>query len=178
MSTINTTAVNNGVKLALGVLTSNKAELVSTMTATNKVNNKWAKVSEKMFSEGLRAYMLDSKDEHKVKEAITMVKDFAVQSFTEAEQKLLATDTKALDEFGKFQKRKLSNLRDAYPARIAGYLRKLEDKEDGIVKSQTEKAQAKISEAISMLEKEEQAQYDVVAFIADLKAIKKKYPGA
>ena len=148
---MNTTTVNNAVKLALGVITSNKSEIVSTMTATNKLNNKWSKLSEKMYSEGLRAYMLDSKDEHKVKEAITMIKDFAVQAFTEAEQKLLATDTKALDEFGKFQKRKLSNIKDAYPSKIAGHLRKLEDKEDGIVKSQTEKAQAKISEAIAML---------------------------
>ena len=165
-------------KAVLGVLTDNKAEIVETMSQTNKVNNKWAKLADKLFSGGLRAYMLDSGDEHKVKEAITLVKDFAVQSFTQAEQKLLATDTKSLDDFGKFQKRKLSNLRDTYPSRIAGYLRKLEDKEDGIVKSQTQRAQEKIAEAIKALEKEEQANYDVVQFIADLKAIKKKYPGA
>lgn len=165
-------------KAVLGVLTDNKAEIVETMSATNKVNNKWAKLADKLFSGGLRAFMLDSGDEHKVKEAIALVKDFSVQSFTQAEQKLLATDTKSLDDFGKFQKRKLANLRDSYPARIAGYLRKLEDKEDGIVKSQTQRAQEKIAEAIKALEKEEQANYDVVQFIADLKAIKKKYPGA
>ena len=39
-------------------------------------------------------------------------------------------------------------------------------------------SQEKIAEAIKALEKEEQANYDVVQFIADLKAIKKKYPGA
>jgi hypothetical protein len=165
-------------KAVLGVLTDNKAEIVETMSATNKVNNKWAKLADKLFSGGLRAYMLDSSDEHKVKEAITLVKDFSVQSFTQAEQKLLATDTKSLDDFGKFQKRKLSNIRDAYPAKIAGHLRKLEDKEDGIVKSQTQKAQEKLAEAIKALEKEEQANYDVVQFIADIKALKKKYPGA
>ena len=165
--------------IALRVISANEAEIVKTFKVNNEVSNRWAKLADKLYSEGLRAFMVDVKDkEHKVEEAIAKLKEFAVMAFTAEEKKLYDADTKTLDEFGKFKKKKLQNTRDANVNKVKTHLKKLEDKEDGIAKSRTEKAHECLAQAIKHLENEEQAHYAISDFIKDIKAIAGKYPKA
>ena len=165
--------------IALRVINANETEIVKTFKANNEVSNRWARLADKLYSEGLRAFMVDVKDkEHKVEEAIAKLKEFAVMAFTAEEKKLYDADTKTLDEFGKYKKHKLQNTRDANVNKVKTHLKKLEDKEDGVTESRTFKAQKSLSEAIGHLEKEEQAHYAISDFIKDIKALKAKYPGA
>jgi hypothetical protein len=164
--------------VALKVLMAHAKEIVETMKANNSVNAKWAKTTDALFADGMRAWMVDSKDENKSAEAIAKLKEYAVMAFTDAERKIYEADTKTLDEFGKFKKKKLQNTRDANVNKIKTHLKKLEDQEDGIVKSKTEKAQECLAQAIKHLEKEEQAHYAISDFIKDIKAVSAKYPKA
>ena len=164
--------------LALRVLNAHQADIIKAFKANNEVSNRWAKLADTLYSEGLRAYMVDVKDEHKVAEGIAKLKEYAVAAFTAEEKKLYDADTKTLDEFGKFKKKKLQNTRDANVNKVKTHLKKLEDKEDGIVKSRTEKAQDCLAQAIKHLEQEEQAHYAISDFIKDIKAIAGKYPKA
>jgi len=164
--------------IALRVINANQAEIVKTFAASNAVLSRWSKLSDKLFSEGLRGFMVDTKDDNKSSEAIAKLKEYAVLAFTAEEKKLYDADTKTLDEFGKFKKKKLQNTRDANVNKIKTHLKKLEDKEDGITLSRTAKAQASLKEAISHLEKEEQAHYAISDFIRDIKVLAAKYPGA
>jgi hypothetical protein len=164
--------------IALRVISANETEIVKAFKANNEVSNRWARLADKLYSEGLRAFMVDVKDEHKVAEGIAKLKEFAVTAFTAEEKKLYDADTKTLDEFGKFKKKKLQNTRDANVNKVKTHLKKLEDKEDGIAKSRTEKAQECLAQAIKHLENEEQAHYAISDFIKDIKAIAGKYPKA
>ena len=169
----------NAGAIALRVLNANQAEIVKTFKVNNEVSNRWKLLSDKLYSEGLRAFMVDVKDkEHKVEEAIAKLKEFAILAFTAEEKKIYDADTKTLDEFGKYKKHKLQNTRDSNVNKIKTHLKKLEDKEDGVTESRTFKAQKSLSEAIGHLEKEEQAHYAISDFIKDIKALKAKYPGA
>lgn len=164
--------------IALRVIKAHEAEIIKAFKANNEVANRWAKLADTLFADGLRASMVDVKDDTKSEEAIAKLKEMAVMAFNEAQRKLYETDTKSLDEYGKFQKKKLQNTRDANVNKVKTHLKKLEDKEDGITLSRTAKAQAALDQAISHLEKEEQAHYQVSEFIRDIKALKAKYPGA
>lgn len=164
--------------IALRVLLAHEGDIVKTFKANNEVSNRWAKLADTLFADGLRAFMVDTKDEHKVPEAIAKLKEYAVMAFNAEERKVYDSDTKTLDEFGKFRKKKLQNTRDANVNKVQSHLKKLEDKEDGIVKSKTEKAQECLDQAIKYLEKEEQAHYSISDFIKDIKAVSAKYPKA
>ena len=164
--------------IALRVLNAHEADIVKAMKANNEVSNRWAKLSDMLYSEGLRAFMVDAKDENKVPEAVAKLKEYAVAAFTAEERKVYDADTKTLDEFGKFKKKKLQNTRDANVNKVKTHLKKLEDKEDGITKSRTERAQECLAQAITHLENEEQAHYAISDFIKDIKAVAGKYPKA
>lgn len=164
--------------IALRVLNAHQADIVKAFKANNEVSNRWSKLADTLYSEGLRAFMVDAKDEHKVAEGIAKLKEYAVLAFTAEEKKLYDADTKTLDEFGKFKKKKLQNTRDANVNKVKTHLKKLEDKEDGIVKSRTEKAHECLAQAIKHLENEDQAHYAISDFIKDIKAVAAKYPKA
>lgn len=182
---INKSVVANAVSastgantIALRVLLAHEGDIVKTFKASNEVMNRWAKLADALFADGLRAFMVDPKDDHKVPEAIAKLKEYGVMAFNAEERKIYDADTKTLDEFGKFRKKKLQNTRDANVNKVQSHLKKLEDKQDGIVKSKTEKAQDCLADAIKHLEKEEQAHYAISDFIKDIKAVSAKYPKA
>jgi hypothetical protein len=166
-------------KSIIAVIKANGPAIVEAMKSDNVTAGKWKKVADVVYAEGVRAHHVDPKDEAKDTEAIAYLKECAVLSFGEVQRKLLATETKTLDDFGKFQKKTLQQRIGALTAKISGHLKKLEAKEDGVEdapKTPAQRIQKLLDEVITKLGKIEGASFSVPDAVKAVRAVKAIVP--
>ena len=155
------------------------ATIVEAMKSDNATAGKWRKVADALYGEGVRAHHVDPKDPAKDVEAVAFLKECAIMSFTDAQRKLLASETKSLDDFGKFQKKTLQQRIGALTAKISGHLKKIEAKEDGVEeapKTDAQRLQKMLDDVITKLGKIEGASFSVPDAVKAVRAVKAIIP--
>jgi hypothetical protein len=158
-------------------------QLGKAILADATAKNRWVKAVDLLVSDGVKAAMLKATKTGENDKLRAQVKAIIVSTFTKAEQALLAKETKTLKEDDKKEKRRLIQETGRYLSLIEGKLASREaeesgDKEAGETKTELQKIQAKLDEVISKLTKLEDARFDVVQTIKNVKALKGSMPAA
>jgi hypothetical protein len=108
------------------------------------------------------------------------VKAIIVSTFSEAEKALLATDTKALDDIKKFQKKTIQQKIGARLSLIQSHIRKAEKaEEDGEAeapKTAVQRIHADLDKAIAKLQKLDAPTFDVTEVVKRINAAKGMMP--
>lgn len=154
-----------------------KAAIVAEGTAKSR----WIKTTDLLVSDGITASMLKSTKTGENDKLRAQVKSIIVSTFGKADQALLAKETKTLSDSAKAEKRRLIQETGRYLSLIEGKLASREadesgEDESGSAKTELEKIQAKLSEVLKKLEKLEDARFDIVQTIKNVKALKGSMP--
>ena len=157
-------------------------QLGKAILADATAKNRWVKAVDLLVSDGVKAAMLKATKTGENDKLRAQVKAIIVSTFTKAEQALLAKETKTLKEDDKKEKRRLIQETGRYLSLIEGKLAAREVQESGEeageTKTELQKIQAKLDEVISKLTKLEDARFDVVQTIKNVKALKGSMPAA
>jgi hypothetical protein len=146
--------------------------------------NRWVKAVDMLVSDGVKAVMLKATKTGENDKLRAQVKAIIVSTFGKAAQALLAKETKTLSDSAKAEKRRLIQETGRYLSLIEGKLASREAQESGdegekeSPKTELQKIQAKLDEVISKLTKLEDARFDVVQTIKNVKALKGSMPAA
>jgi hypothetical protein len=154
-----------------------KAAIVAEGTAKSR----WIKTTDLLVSDGITSAMLKSTKTGENDKLRAQVKAIIVSTFGKADQALLAKETKTLSETGKAEKRRLIQETGRYLSLIEGKLasREADESDDGsedAPKTELQKIQAKLDEVLKKLTKLEDARFDVVQTIKNVKALKGSMP--
>jgi hypothetical protein len=159
-------------------------QLGKAILADATAKNRWVKAVDLLVSDGVKAAMLKATKTGENDKLRAQVKAIIVSTFTKAEQALLAKETKTLKDDDKKEKRRLIQETGRYLSLIEGKLASREAQESGdegekeSPKTELQKIQAKLDEVISKLTKLEDARFDVVQTIKNVKALKGSMPAA
>jgi hypothetical protein len=154
-----------------------KAAIVAEGTAKSR----WVKTTDLLVSDGITSALLKSTKTGENDKLRAQVKSIIVSTFGKADQALLAKETKTLSDAAKAEKRRLIQETGRYLALIESKLasREEDEKEDSekeTPKTELQKIQAKLDEVIAKLTKLEDARFDVVQTIKNVKAVKGSMP--
>ena len=155
--------------------------LVDALKAQSTVENKWVAVTDSLMADGITSFDLEKTKTGENDKLRAQVKSIIVSTFKQADQDLLAKDTKTLDANQKIEKKGLGMKVGARLSLIESKLRKAEsdDTESGAQessKSEVQKIQAKLDEVLSKLNKLENPQFDVVETVKLVKTVKGMIP--
>lgn len=168
----------NATKVVLS--SSSVSALSSALKSQDKNDQCWVKACDTLRADRITSAMLDTEKNGGDEDLRDQVKKIIVTTFTEAERALLATDTKALDDMKKFQKKTVQQKIGARLSLIQSHIRKAEKaEEDGEAqapKTQVQRIHADLDKAISKLQKLENPTFDVTEVVKRINAAKGMMP--
>lgn len=168
----------NATKVVLS--SSSVSALSSALKSQDKNDQCWVKACDTLRADRITAAMLDTEKNGGDEDLRDQVKKIIVTTFTEAEKALLATDTKALDDMKKFQKKTVQQKIGARLSLIQSHIRKAEKaEEDGEAqapKTQVQRIHADLDKAIAKLQKLESPTFDVTEVVKRINAAKGMMP--
>lgn len=168
----------NATKVVLS--SSSVSALSSALKSQDKNDQCWVKACDTLRADRITSAMLDTEKNGGDEDLRDQVKKIIVTTFTEAERALLATDTKALDDIKKFQKKTVQQKIGARLSLIQSHIRKAEKaEEDGEAqapKTQVQRIHADLDKAISKLQKLEAPTFDVTEVVKRINAAKGMMP--
>ena len=168
----------NATKVTLSSVT------ISSMGAALKSQDKndqcWVKACDAARADRVTAAMLDTEKNGGNEDLRNQVKQIIVSTFTDAERALLATDTTALDDIKKFQKKTIQQKIGARLSLIQSHIRKAEKaEEDGEAqapKTAVQRIHADLDKAIAKLQKLDAPTFDVTEVVKRITAAKGMMP--
>ena len=168
----------NATKVVLS--SSSVSALSSALKSQDKNDQCWVKACDTLRADRITAAMLDTEKNGGDEDLRDQVKKIIVTTFTEAEKALLATDTKALDDMKKFQKKTVQQKIGARLSLIQSHIRKAEKaEEDGeaqAAKTPIQRIHADLDKAISKLQKLDAPTFDVTEVVKRITAAKGMMP--
>lgn len=145
--------------------------LVEALKAEDLAGKKWVKSADSLRADGVTYVMLGKDKEGGIPAVKNQVKTVIISTFSDADQKLLATDTKALDDMGKFQKRDLQQTIGKKMSKIVQHLKPKVERGPITRKALEDKLSEAWTEQIEMLQKAEDVHFDTVAVQRMLKEL-------
>ena len=145
------------------------------------ISNKWVKLSDSYRAEGVTASMLATEKQGGSEGLREQVKAAIIAAFTDSERKLLATDTKALDDSEKGTKKTLQQRVGSYLDKVRSHISKAEKSEEEGGDAQESKTPVQrihklLDDAITKLKKLENPSFDVPETVKKLNAVKGMMP--
>lgn len=146
-----------------------------------QVGNKWVKLSDSYRAEGVTAAMLETSKKGGSDDLRDQVKAAIVLAFSEADRKLLASDTKTLDSSDKGTKKTLQQSIGAYLEKIKSHIAnsekaESEDGEGGAPKTDIQRIHELLDKAVGKMQKLENAPFDVTEAVKRMTAVKGMMP--
>lgn len=146
-----------------------------------QIGNKWVKLSDSYRAEGITAAMLETGKKGGSDDLRDQVKSAIVLAFTDAERKLLASDTKVLDKNDKTEKKEVQQKIGAYLSKIQTHIANAEkaESEDGesdAPKTEVQRIHALLDKAVTKLQKLDAPAFDVTEAVKRLNAVKGMMP--
>lgn len=146
-----------------------------------QVAHKWVKLSDTYRAEGVTSAMLETEKKGGSNDLREQVKGAIVLSFSEADRALLATDTKALEDVKKMEKKEIQQSIGAYLAKIQSHIAKAEKaEEDGgesdAPKTEVQRIHEALDKAIAKMQKLDKPAFDVTEAVKRIKAVKGMMP--
>jgi hypothetical protein len=170
--------IMNATKIVLS--SSTITVLTGALKSQDQNDQKWVKASDSLRADRVTSGMLETGKKGGNEDLRTQVKDVIVTTFSEAEKGLLATDTKALDDIKKFQKKTIQQKIGARLSLIQSHVRKAEKaEEDGEAeapKTAVQRIHADLDKAIAKLQKLESPTFDVSEVVKRINAAKGMMP--
>lgn len=163
------------------VLSSGSVSALSSALKSQDKNDKcWVTACDTLRADRITSSMLDTEKNGGNEDLRQQVKNVILSTFTEAEKALLATDTKALDDMKKFQKKTVQQKIGARLSLIQSHIRKAEKaEEDGEAqapKTAVQRIHADLDKAISKLQKLDAPTFDVTEVVKRITAAKGMMP--
>jgi hypothetical protein len=151
------------------------------IVAEGTAKSRWVKTTDLLVNDGIKSTMLKSTKTGENNKLRAQVKSIIVSTFSKADQSLLAKETKSLSDTAKAEKRRLIQETGRYLSLIEGKLasaEKADEPEDseGSVKTELQKIQEMLDKVVTKLTNLEDAQFDVVQTIKNIKAVKGSMP--
>ena len=150
---------------------STKKDLVDALKIDDQADKKWVKAADSLRADGVSYLMLGKDKEGGIPAVKDQVKAVIISTFSEADQKLLATETKALEDMGKFQKRDLQMTIGKKMSKIINHLKPKVERGPRTVIAIEDKLANAWNEQIEMLQKAEGVHFDTVAVQRTLKEL-------
>lgn len=145
-----------------------------------QISNKWVKLSDSYRADGVTASMLETEKKGGNEGLREQVKSAIIAAFTDEERKLLATDTKALDDSAKGTKKTLQQRVGSYLDKVRSHINKAEKEEEGgdaqASKTAIQRIHADLDKAVAKLQKLENPSFDVPEAIKRINAVKGMMP--
>lgn len=145
-----------------------------------QISNKWVKLSDSYRAEGVTATMLATEKQGGSEELRDQVKSAIIAAFTDSEQRLLATDTKALDDSAKGTKKTLQQRVGSYLDKVRSHISKAEKDEEGgdarASKTEIQRIHKLLDDAITKLQKLENPAFGVPDAVKKIQAVKGMMP--
>ena len=145
-----------------------------------QVGNKWVKLSDSYRAEGVTSAMLETEKKGGSTDLRDQVKGAIVLAFTEADRALLATDTKALEDVKKLQKKEVQQKIGAYLSKIQSHIKGAEkaeeEGEESAPKTEVQRIHAELDKAIARMQKLDNPSFDVTEAVKRIKAVKGMMP--
>ena len=144
------------------------------------IGNKWVKLSDTYRAEGVTSAMMATEKQGGDEGLREQVKAAVIAAFTDGERKLLATDTKALDDSAKGTKKTLQQRVGSYLDKVRSHINKAEKEEEGgdaqASKTAIQRIHADLDKAVAKLQKLENPRFDVAEAIKRINAVKGMMP--
>lgn len=150
---------------------STKKDLADAVKIDNQADKKWVKAADSLRADGVSYLMLGKDKEGGIPAVKNQVKAVIISTFTEAEQKLLATETKALEDLGKFQKREIQQTIGKKISKIVQHLKPKVARGPITRKAIEDKLTEAWKDQIEMLQEAEGVHFDTVAVQRTLKEL-------
>ena len=150
---------------------STKKDLVDALKIDSQADKKWVKAADSLRADGVSYLMLGKDKEGGIPAVKDQVKAVIISTFPEADQKLLATETKALEDIGKFQKREIQQTIGKKMSKIVNHLKPKVERGPITRKAIEDKLTDAWNEQIEMLQKAEGVHFDTVAVQRTLKEL-------
>lgn len=146
-----------------------------------QIGNKWVKLSDTYRAEGVTSAMLETEKKGGSDDLRDQVKGAIVLSFTEADRALLATDTKALEDIKKLEKKEVQQKIGAYLSKIQTHIKNAEKAEDedsdsNAPKTEVQRIHEALDKAIAKMQKLDAPTFDVTDAVKRIKAVKGMMP--
>ena len=168
----------NATKVILS--SSTASSMVTALKSQDKNDQCWVKACDAARADRVTSAMLETEKKGGNEDLRDQVKAIIVSTFTEAEKALLASDTKALDDMKKFQKKTIQQKIGARLSLIQSHIRKAEKaEEDGeaqAAKTPVQRIHADLDKAIAKLQKLDAPTFDVTEVIKRITAAKGMMP--
>lgn len=150
---------------------STKKDLIDALKIDSQADKKWVKAADSLRADGVSYLMLGKDKEGGIPAVKNQVKAVIISTFPEADQKLLATETKALEDMGKFQKRDLQMTIGKKMSKIVNHLKPKVERGPITRKAIEDKLTDVWNEQIELLQKAEGVHFDTVAVQRTLKEL-------
>ena len=154
--------------------------LTGALKSQDQNDQKWVKACDSLRADRVTSAMLETGKKGGNEDLRTQVKDVIVTTFSEADKALLATDTKALDQDKKNQKKTIQQKIGARLSLIQSHIRKAEKaEEDGEAeapKTAVQRIHADLDKAIAKLQKLDAPTFDVAEVVKRINAAKGMMP--
>ena len=150
---------------------STKKDLVDALKTDDQAGKKWLKSADSLRADGVTYVMLGKDKEGGVPAVKNQVKAIIIGTFADTDQKLLATDTKVLDDMGKFQKRDLIQTIGKKMSKIVQHLKPKVERGPIIRMTLEDKLVETWANQLDLLSKSEEASFDVIAVRRILKEL-------
>lgn len=146
-----------------------------------KIKDKWVKLSDSYRGDGVTAAMLETVKKGGSEDLREQVSGAIVLAFTEAQRKLLASDTKTLSDSDKGNKKTLQQRIGSYLDKIRTHIANAEkeengDDEGGTVKTEVQRIHALLDKAITKMQKLEKPAFDVTESVKRINSVKGMMP--
>lgn len=148
-----------------------KKNLVEALKADDQADKKWVKAADSLKAEGVNFLMLGKDKEGGIPAVKNQVKAVIISTFSEKEQKLLATETKVLDDFAKTEKRITVQKIGKKLDKVRNHLKPKAERGPIVRKALEDKLSEAWTEQIEMLQKAEDVHFDTVAVQRTLKEL-------
>lgn len=146
-----------------------------------QIGNKWVKLSDSYRAEGVTSAMLETGKKGGSDDLREQVKSAIVLAFTDAERKLLASDTKTLDKGDKAEKKEVQQKIGAYLSKIQDHIAKAEKEENGegegnAPKTEIQRIHELLDKAVSKMQKLDAPAFDVTESVKRINSVKGMMP--
>lgn len=146
-------------------------DLADALKIDDQADKKWVKAADSLKAEGVNYLMLGKDKEGGVPAIKNQVKAVIISTFSEKEQKLLATETKALDESAKTEKRIATQKIGKKLDKVRNHLKPKTSRGPIVRKALEDKLAEAWQDQIDDLQKAEDVHFDTVAVQRMLKEL-------
>lgn len=165
------------VKLSASALKST----TETVKGDKTTSHKWVKLSDTYRAEGVTSAMLETSKKGGSDDLRDQVKGAIVLAFNESERKLLASDTKTLDNVDKMLKKEIQQSVGAYLSKIQAHIAKAEKEENGegegnAPKTEIQRIHELLDKAVSKMQKLDAPAFDVTESVKRINSVKGMMP--